>query len=110
MSLSAHSVLESRTHAVPLTLFIILAAFLYLRVWISTRSGSAAAIPAWKASSFLLGLVLVWVAWGSPLAAYDHSLFSEVERHREFHGYLHRPANVAAADSPAISPMSKPLG
>ena len=76
MSLSTHSVLESWTHAVPLTLFIILAAFLYLRVWISTRSGSAAAIPAWKASSFLLGLVLVWMAWGSPLAAYDHSLLT----------------------------------
>jgi putative membrane protein len=76
MSLSAHSVMESWTHAVPLTLFIILAALLYLRGWISTRSGSAAAIPPWKASGFLLGLVLVWMAWGSPLAAYDHSLLT----------------------------------
>ena len=59
-----------------LTLTLLLAASLYLRVWISTRSGSAAAIPAWKASSFLLGLVLVWIAWGSPLAAYDHSLLT----------------------------------
>jgi cytochrome c oxidase assembly factor CtaG len=57
-------------------LFLILAACLYLRVWISTRSGSAAAIPTWKAGSFLLGLVLVWMAWGSPLAAYDHSLLT----------------------------------
>ena len=76
MSLSAHSVPGSWTHAVLLPLFIILAAFLYLRVWIFTRSGSAAAIPAWKASSFLLGIVLVWMAWGSPLAAYDHSLLT----------------------------------
>jgi len=76
MSLSAHSVPESWTHAVPLQLFIILAAFLYLRAWIFTRSGSAGAIPAWKASSFLLGLVLVWMAWGSPLAAYEHSLLT----------------------------------
>jgi putative membrane protein len=59
-----------------LTLTLFLGASLYLRVWISTRSGSAAAIPAWKASSFLLGLVLVWMAWGSPLAAYDHSLLT----------------------------------
>src|SRR6266481_6259472 len=56
-----------------LTLTLLLAASLYLRVWISTRSVS---IPAWKASSFLLGLVLVWMAWGSPLAAYDHSLLT----------------------------------
>jgi putative membrane protein len=59
-----------------LTLTLLLAASLYLRVWISTRSGSAAAIPTWKARSFLLGLVLVWMAWGSPLAAYDHSLLT----------------------------------
>ncbi len=59
-----------------LTLILLLAASLYLRAWISTRSGSAAPIPAWKAGSFLLGLVLVWMAWGSPLAAYDHSLLT----------------------------------
>jgi putative membrane protein len=59
-----------------LALTLLLAASLYLRAWISTRSGSAAAIPAWKASSYLLGLVLVWIAWGSPLAAYDHSLLT----------------------------------
>jgi putative membrane protein len=62
--------------SVSLTLTLLLAASLYLRAWISTRSGSAADIPAWKASSFLLGLVLVWMAWGSPLAAYDHSLLT----------------------------------
>ncbi len=59
-----------------LTLTLLLSASLYLRVWIPTRSSSAAAIPAWKAGSFLLGLVLVWMAWVSPLAAYDHSLLT----------------------------------
>jgi putative membrane protein len=59
-----------------LTLTLLLAASLYLRAWIPTRSGSAVAIPAWKACSFLCGLVLVWMAWGSPLAAYDHSLLT----------------------------------
>jgi putative membrane protein len=56
-----------------LTLTLLLAGSLYLRGWISTRP---VPIPAWKASSFLLGLVLVWMAWGSPLAAYDHSLLT----------------------------------
>jgi putative membrane protein len=59
-----------------LTLTLLLAGSLYLRGWISTRSVSAAAIPSWKVSSLLLGLVLVWMAWGSPLAAYDHSLLT----------------------------------
>src|SRR5258706_13531294 len=59
-----------------LTLALLLAAPLDLRVWVPPRSGSVAAIPAWKAGSFLCGLVLVWMAWGSPLAAYDHSLLT----------------------------------
>ena len=59
-----------------LSLLLLLAASLYLRGWISARVVSAAAIPAWKLSSFLVGLALVWMAWGSPLAAYDHSLLT----------------------------------
>ena len=76
--MSSHVHLEHGSWEFPasLTLTLLLAASLYLRAWISTRSGSGAAIPAWKASSFLLGLVLVWMAWGSPLAAYDHSLLT----------------------------------
>src|SRR5689334_3760795 len=73
MSPHAHLVQGSWDFPVSLTLTLLLAASLYLRGWISIRSGPAAAIPAWKAGSFLLGLVLLWMAWGSPLAAYDHS-------------------------------------
>src|SRR5579862_539928 len=60
----------------PLSLTLLLAAFVYLRVWISARAGSAAAVPTWRACSFLAGLVLVWMAWGSPHADYDHSLLT----------------------------------
>src|SRR5258705_3597644 len=59
-----------------LTRDLLLGGSLYLAGGISPRFVSAAAIPAWKASSFLCGLVLVWMAWGSPLAAYDHSLLT----------------------------------
>jgi putative membrane protein len=76
MSSHVHFDHGSWEFSVSLTLTLLLAACLYLRILISTRSGSAAAIPAWKASSFLCGLVLVWMAWGSPLAAYDHSLLT----------------------------------
>jgi putative membrane protein len=76
MSLHVHFEHGSWEFPASLTLTLLLAASLYLRGWISTRSVSAAAIPAWKASSFLFGLVLLWIAWGSPLAAYDHSLLT----------------------------------
>jgi cytochrome c oxidase assembly factor CtaG len=58
------------------TLILLLIASLYVRGWISVRSESGTPIPAWKATSFLLGLLLIWTAWGSPLAAYDHSLLT----------------------------------
>src|SRR5216684_3035705 len=76
--MSPHVHFEQRPWGFPvsLTLALLLAAALYLHGWISARSASAGAIPAWKASNFFLGLALVWTAWGSPLAAYDHSLLT----------------------------------
>ena len=62
--------------AVSLTLILTLIGALYLRGWILVRATTATALPAWKATSFILGLLLIWTAWGSPLAAYDHSLLT----------------------------------
>src|SRR5258707_5169486 len=76
MSRYAHLNHGSWEFPVSLTLTLLLAASVYLRWWIPARAVSAVAIPAWKAGGFLLGLVLVWMAWGSPLAAYDHSLLT----------------------------------
>jgi putative membrane protein len=76
MSPSAQSVLESWTTPVPLTLLIILAAFLYLRGWLHLHSASVNAIASWRAGSFFLGLFLIWVALGSPLAAFDEELLT----------------------------------
>src|SRR6266705_1941627 len=76
MSPHAHLDHGSWIFPVSLTLTLLLAASVYLGWRISARAVSAVAIPAWKASSVLLGLVLVWMAWGSPLAAYDHSLLT----------------------------------
>ena len=76
--MSPHIHLEQRPWELPVwfTLILLLIASLYVRGWISVRSESGTPIPAWKATSFLLGLLLIWTAWGSPLAAYDHSLLT----------------------------------
>ena len=68
--------LASWTPPVPLTLALILAASLYLRGWIHLRSVLTHAIPAWRAASFVLGLFLIWIALGSPLAALDEELLT----------------------------------
>jgi len=47
----------------------------YVRGWLRLRS-TAQAVVAWRAASFLAGMFLVWVALGSPLAAYEHHLLT----------------------------------
>jgi putative membrane protein len=68
--------LESWAWPIPLTLAMVAAAFLYLRGWLHLRSASVNIIPGWRAASFLLGLFLIWVALGSPLAALDEELLT----------------------------------
>jgi cytochrome c oxidase assembly factor CtaG len=68
--------LASWTFPVPLTLAMILAAFLYLRGWFHLRSSSSNIIRSWQVGSFLLGFFLIWVALGSPLAAFDEQLLT----------------------------------
>lgn len=54
------------------TMAILLIVCVYMRGWIANRSNGTDAVAAWRAGSFLLGLLLIWIAVGSPLAALDH--------------------------------------
>lgn len=55
---------------------MVLAGILYLQGWLRLHSASVNAIPFWRAGSFFLGLFLIWVAAGSPLAAFDEELLT----------------------------------
>jgi putative membrane protein len=59
-----------------LAVIIAFTAVLYLRGWLRLRSTSLHVIPVWRASSFLLGMSLIWAAVASPLAALDHELLT----------------------------------
>ena len=61
---------------VSLAFTLLFGAYRYLLGWVPLRLISRTAIPAWRTASFSLGLFLVWVASGSSLAAYDHSLLT----------------------------------
>jgi len=73
---SAQVALEPWSCPVALTLAVVLAGFLYLRGWLHLRSASVDPIPSWRAGSFFLGLFLIWLAVGSPLAAFDEELLT----------------------------------
>src|SRR5258707_5621501 len=63
--------LESWSFSAGLTFAVVLAGVLYLRGWLRLHSASVNAVSPWRAGSFFLGLVLVWLAVGSTLCAFD---------------------------------------
>src|ERR1700749_1002023 len=67
---------NSAAFSVSLALVLFFLAYRYLRGWLLLRSNSSSVIQRWRAAGFFLGLILIWTACGSPLAAYDHSLLT----------------------------------
>src|SRR5215813_8531293 len=52
-------------------LVLVLASLLYVSGW---RRAESTPANVWRLASFLVGVLLVWAALGSPLVAYDHDL------------------------------------
>jgi putative membrane protein len=65
-----------REFPISLALTLLFEAYRYLLAWVPLRLISRTAIPTWRAASFFLGLLLIWAACGSSLAAYDHSFLT----------------------------------
>src|SRR5262245_10954836 len=58
----------------PVSLILpISAALVYLRGWLRLRSPSSYIIEAWRAGSFVLGLISIWVALASPISVWDQA-------------------------------------
>jgi len=55
---------------------LIFAAFLYLRGWLGVRSRNHGNVKGWRAASFVVGLLFIWIATASPLAALDHEMLT----------------------------------
>jgi cytochrome c oxidase assembly factor CtaG len=67
---------KSWSSTVALAFAMALVGILYFRGWLHLRAVSVSTIPSWRAGSFFLGLFLIWVALGSPLAAFDEELLT----------------------------------
>lgn len=48
----------------------------YFLGWLRVRERYEGSVAGWRVSSFLLGLLLIWIAMASPLAALDHELLT----------------------------------
>ena len=72
----AQHILTSWTVPLPLTFVSTLTVLLYLRGWHHLRSAASNAVPTWRAGSFLVGVFLIWLAIGSPLALLDEQLLT----------------------------------
>jgi len=55
---------------------LILAALIYLSGWVRVRRLDRDSVGGWRAASFTLGLLFIWVATTSPLAALDHYILT----------------------------------
>ncbi len=55
---------------------LILVALIYLRGWLRLRRLNLDSVQAWRASGFMLGLFLIWLAIASPLSALDHEMLT----------------------------------
>jgi putative membrane protein len=55
---------------------LVVVAWIYLRGWLALQSAFPSLIAGWRLAAFLSGLVLAWLAVGSPLATLDHQLLT----------------------------------
>src|SRR5712692_1364483 len=69
-----HGATDGWSFPVGLTAALLLFALIYVRGWLRVRRVASTAIPPWRAAAFILGLVALWTALGSPLEAMDHEL------------------------------------
>jgi cytochrome c oxidase assembly factor CtaG len=53
------------------TFALVLAAVVYLRGWLLMRNAGVPFVPLWRAVSFLLGLLSLWIALASPLDTFS---------------------------------------
>jgi putative membrane protein len=70
-----HGTTGSWEVSVLLTVVFVFMALTYLRGWLHLHSTNGR-IPVWRATSFLAGLLLIWIAVGSPIVALDHQLLT----------------------------------
>src|ERR1700691_3430377 len=82
MTSNAQVILESWSAPIGVNVSLCLAALVYTMGWFRLHIVSPNLIPAWRLASFLGGIIILWIAIGSPLEAFDDvSLSAHMVQH-----------------------------
>ena len=76
MSPHVHGGLHSSPFAISVTLVLIGLAWVYWRGWYQLRKALPDLVSGWRLAAFTGGVISLWAAVGSPLAALDHQLLT----------------------------------
>jgi putative membrane protein len=73
MTTDAQTILQSWSAPVGLDLALCLTVLIYARGWFRVRAAFRNLIPVWRLAAFVAGVAAIWIAIGSPLAAFDEA-------------------------------------
>jgi len=76
MSPACRAIFEEWSPPVALTTMVLVAAMVYTRGWLAIRKTRPAQFPAGRLAAFLLGLLILWLAIGSPMDGFADALLS----------------------------------
>jgi cytochrome c oxidase assembly factor CtaG len=71
MASDAQAVLQSWSPPLGVNLALGLTVVVYVRGWLRLRATFLELFSAWRLAAFLTGIISIWIAIGSPLAAFD---------------------------------------
>jgi putative membrane protein len=76
MTSEAQSILREWSAPIGVNIALCLAILIYARGWFRVRAAFPNLIPLWRLAAFVAGIISIWIAIGSPLAAFDEASLS----------------------------------
>jgi putative membrane protein len=76
MTSEAQAILRSWSAPAGVNAALCTSILIYARGWFRVRAAFPNLIPLWRLASFMAGIISIWIAIGSPLAAFDEASLS----------------------------------
>jgi putative membrane protein len=76
MTSAAQSILREWSAPIGISVALCVTIMVYARGWFRVRAAFPNLIPLWRLAAFAAGIISIWIAIGSPLAAFDEASLS----------------------------------